>query len=198
VVGVFTHGGHGYASPEAVGDAGDDEVRALAAAAEALRSGGFDVEVLSAGSTPTAMSSARVPVTEERPGTYVFNDRIQVALGSAPPASVGLVVAATVVSTASGAIVIDAGAKALAREPHALLAGVAGVPELGDAVVDRVYDHHGVLRQDDDVPRPAPGRVVAVVPNHVCPVVNLADELVVVRGGTIVDRWPVDARSRNR
>jgi D-serine deaminase-like pyridoxal phosphate-dependent protein len=38
---------------------------------------------------------------------------------------------------------------------------------------------------------------MAVIPNHVCPVVNLVDELVVARGGAEVARWPVDARGRN-
>ena len=56
--------------------------------------------------------------------------------------------------------------------------------------------------RDRGSPAPArPGRpigsVVWVAPNHVCPVVNLVDELVVARGGRVVDRWPVDARGRN-
>jgi D-serine deaminase-like pyridoxal phosphate-dependent protein len=196
VIGLFTHGGHGYASPDAAQAAGDDEVRVLVDAADVLRSAGFPLDVLSAGSTPTAGASARPPVTEERPGTYVFNDGIQVALGVAAPASVGLVVAATVVSTAAGVVVIDAGAKVLAREPSPVVDGLAAIPALGGAVVERAYDHHGVLRPLDG-PLPAVGTVVAVVPNHVCPVVNLADELVAVRRGVIVERWPVDARSRN-
>jgi D-serine deaminase-like pyridoxal phosphate-dependent protein len=41
------------------------------------------------------------------------------------------------------------------------------------------------------------GEVVAIIPNHVCPVVNLADELVVTRAGAVIDRWPVDARGRH-
>ena len=38
------------------------------------------------------------------------------------------------------------------------------------------------------------GEVLRVVPNHVCAAVNLADELVVMAGGTMVDRWRVAAR----
>src|SRR5581483_6080409 len=74
VRGAFTHGGHGYASQEARDPAASDEVAALARAGALLREAGFEIEVLSAGSTPTVGSSARAPVTEERPGTYVFND----------------------------------------------------------------------------------------------------------------------------
>jgi D-serine deaminase-like pyridoxal phosphate-dependent protein len=39
--------------------------------------------------------------------------------------------------------------------------------------------------------------VLRVVPNHVCAAVNLADELVVMAGRTMVDRWPVAARGAN-
>jgi D-serine deaminase-like pyridoxal phosphate-dependent protein len=33
-----------------------------------------------------------------------------------------------------------------------------------------------------------------VIPNHVCTVVNLISELVVVEDGAVTDRWPVSAR----
>jgi D-serine deaminase-like pyridoxal phosphate-dependent protein len=43
--------------------------------------------------------------------------------------------------------------------------------------------------------RPSVGTVVPVVPNHVCPVVNSFEELVVTDSeGTMLDRWPVAAR----
>jgi len=38
------------------------------------------------------------------------------------------------------------------------------------------------------------GDLVRVIPNHVCTVVNLARELVVVSDGTVTDRWPVISR----
>ena len=38
------------------------------------------------------------------------------------------------------------------------------------------------------------GEMLEVIPVHSCPVANLVDELVVVRGGAVVDRWPVAAR----
>jgi D-serine deaminase-like pyridoxal phosphate-dependent protein len=197
VRGVFTHGGHSYRARDAAADAARDEWAGLGAAADALRAAAFDVRDVSAGSTPTALLSPADSITEERPGTYVFGDRLQVALGSCDADAVGLVVAATVVSTATaGQAVLDAGAKVLAREGAPFVEGLGGVPELGGAVVERVYDYHGVVRLPPDV-APSPGQVVAVVPNHVCPVVNLVDELIVVRDGRFVERWPVDARGRN-
>jgi D-serine deaminase-like pyridoxal phosphate-dependent protein len=197
VIGAFTHGGHGYASPEGARAAAADEIEVLATAGRALAAAGFEIAVLSAGSTPTALLSATGAVTEERPGTYVFGDRLQQALGTATEDSIGLVVAATVVSVSSRTVVVDAGAKVLAREPSALLEGIAAIPALEGATVDRAYDYHGVASLPDGVPAPTVGSIVAVVPNHVCPVVNLVDELVVTRGGAMIDRWAVDARGRN-
>ena len=42
------------------------------------------------------------------------------------------------------------------------------------------------------------GQQVRIVPNHVCVVVNLADELVVHGEGLEPTTWPVDARGRSR
>jgi D-serine deaminase-like pyridoxal phosphate-dependent protein len=36
--------------------------------------------------------------------------------------------------------------------------------------------------------------VLAIAPNHVCPVVNLFDDMLVHAAGRPVGRWPIDAR----
>jgi D-serine deaminase-like pyridoxal phosphate-dependent protein len=192
--GVFTHGGHSYAGPDRVAGAADDERSALGAALTALGHAGIEVAVVSAGSTPTAAAGRR-PITEERPGTYVFGDRQQANLGGSDPATVALAVAATVVSTAvPGRCVLDAGAKAIAKDRPDWLDGHGAVPELPGAVIRSVSDHHAVVDLPPDLPRPRVGDVVAVVPNHVCPVVNLTDQLVLARAGEVVDHLPVAAR----
>ena len=38
------------------------------------------------------------------------------------------------------------------------------------------------------------GDLVRVIPNHVCPVVNLTSELLTADGGTLTGRWQVRAR----
>jgi D-serine deaminase-like pyridoxal phosphate-dependent protein len=197
VSGVFTHAGQGYAGPANRAKAADEEVAGLTAAAESLRAEGIDPTVVSAGSTPTATLSARGAVTEERPGTYVFSDRLQAAIAGDPLDGIALVVAATVVSHGTrGGFVIDAGAKILSKDVAPFVEGHGAV--LGwDGTIDRLSDHHGVIELPDGAPRPAIGEMVFVVPNHVCPVVNLVDEYLIARQGRLVDRWPVDARGRN-
>lgn len=196
VAGAFTFGGHAYASCDAPHDAADDEVRVLAEARERLTTAGFDVRILSAGCTPTAHLSSRQPVTDERPGTYVFQDCQQVALGSAAPDAVALVVAATVVAShADGHFVVDAGSKALGQDRSPWLPGFGTIAEFPDATLRSLSEHHGVAWTEG--PRPRVGEVVRIVPNHCCVVVNLHDTLTIVRNGTVVDEWRVASRGRN-
>ena len=67
---------------------------------------------------------------------------------------------------------IDAGAKTLTKDVPTYLAGHGAIPEL-DAVVARVSDYHGVVELPDGAAMPDIGRIVVVVPNHICPVVDL-------------------------
>jgi D-serine deaminase-like pyridoxal phosphate-dependent protein len=195
VRGAFTFGGHVYSTCDAPA-AADDEVRVLTEAAEALVAIGIVAPVLSAGSTATASMSARPPVTDERPGVYVFQDRQQLALGSAAPDSIAMVVAATVVAShRDGRFVLDAGSKVLGADRPPWLAGHGHVVGHDAATLVGLSEHHCVATTTARCP--AVGDVVAVVPNHCCTVVNLTDELVAVQGGTVVDRWVVAARGRN-
>jgi D-serine deaminase-like pyridoxal phosphate-dependent protein len=196
VDGVFSHGGHGY-RPGAAEAAGSDEVRALSAATDALRSAGFEVAVVSAGSTPTMRSAALPPVTEIRPGTYVYGDRQQVILGAIQQEGCAVAVAATVVSSFEDRLVLDAGAKALTKDRADWLTGYGEIAGYPDLVIDRLSDYHGVVTVPAGAARPSLGTVVAVIPNHVCPVIDLFDTVLAVTedGGT--EEWRVDARGRS-
>jgi len=196
VVGVFSHGGHGYA-PGAAAPAGADEVRTLTAAADALRAAGIPVEVISAGATPTMLTAAAGSVTEIRAGTYVYGDRQQWVLGAIPAEGCAVAVAATVVSTFEDRLVIDAGAKALTKDRAPWLEGHGAIVGYPDLVLERVNDYHGVVAIPDGAARPALGDVVAVIPNHVCPVIDLVDSAVAVSADGSIEEWPVDARGRS-
>ena len=198
VVGVFTHGGHSYSGPDARVPAAADEVAALGLAADVLRDAGHEVERVSAGSTPTGIMAAAGQVNEIRPGTYALGDRQQLVLGAIPPDGLALVVAATVVSNAvPGQVVVDAGAKILTKDRASFVDGFGLLPAYPDAVIERLSDYHGVIAIQVGTPAPALGEIVAIVPNHVCPVVDLFDTFVATRDGEIVGQWPVDARGRS-
>ena len=199
VLGVFTHGGHGYRAPGAGIAAAADEIATLSAAADALRDAGFDVRRVSAGSTPTGVHAAAGQVTEIRPGTYLLGDRQQLALGAIPADGIALAVAATVVSTAvPGQVVLDAGAKTLTKDRAAFLEGFGVIPAYPDAVIERLFDYHAAVVIPAGSPAPRLGEVVAIIPNHVCPVVEQFDDFAVARSGVVEGRWRVDARGRSR
>jgi D-serine deaminase-like pyridoxal phosphate-dependent protein len=196
VAGVFSHGGHGY-GPGRAESAGADEIRTLGEAAAALVRDGFTIETISAGSTPTMLTAAGDVVNEMRAGTYVYGDRQQWLMGAIPADGCALVVAATVVSVHADRIVLDAGAKALTKDRPEWLDGYGAIVGFPELVMERLHDYHGVASAPAGVDRPRLGEVVAIVPNHVCPVVDLFDTFVTVKDGSVIGRWPVDARGRS-
>jgi D-serine deaminase-like pyridoxal phosphate-dependent protein len=203
IAGVFTHEGHVYTQAR---DDGERErltreaCLATVATAEEIRSRGLPAPVVSVGSAGTFRFAVCCPgVTEVRPGTYVFNDRSQIAQAAATPADLAAFVIATVVSRpVPGRIVVDAGTKVLTSDrmlvpdPPASFGWVWGHD---DWDVVRLSEEHGVL----EVPPEAEVRIgdrLAIVPNHVCPTINLASAVTVVEGGRVAGRWPVAARGR--
>jgi D-serine deaminase-like pyridoxal phosphate-dependent protein len=201
LVGVFTHEGHVYTQAR---DAAEQERMTLqacaasVATAEEIRTRGIAADVVSVGSAATFRFAIRCPgVTEVRPGTYVFNDRSQLAQGSAGLADLAAFVVTTVVARpAPDRIVIDAGTKVLTSDrmlvpdPPATFGSVSG---RDDWDVVRLSEEHGVV----SVPRDARVRIgdrLAIVPNHVCPTINLASWVTVAEAGRALGRWPVAAR----
>jgi D-serine deaminase-like pyridoxal phosphate-dependent protein len=172
----------------------------LQAALDALEAGGFAATIVSGGSTPTAWHTHRIRgLTEFRPGTYVYQDRSSVSLGVCDRDDCALTVLATVISTAvPGQAVIDAGSKALGREPQDLNpnGGFGELLDHAEVTVTRMSEEHGVLDLAGTSWRPRVGEQVRVLPNHVCVVTHLNDVIVGIRGGVVVERWPVEARGR--
>lgn len=195
VRGVFTYPGHSYGQGMA-GAAAADEARALSQAAQALRAAGASAEVLSGGSTPTARLAAS-PVTEIRPGVYVFNDAQQLELGSCSADKIALTAAATVVSRSAGRVVLDAGSKVLGADRAGWASGYGRLVDYPDARLIALSEHHATVSWPYGCALPELGAPLRVVPNHVCAAVNLADELVIMADGQAVERWGVAARGAN-
>ena len=171
----------------------------LARYTDALRDASLPAPVVSGGSTPAAWRMHEVPgVTQVRPGTYVYNDRTTAMVGACDWDDCALTVLATVVSVAvKGQAVIDAGTKALGREPlRAEGDGYGALLDRPEVVVSRMSEEHGILDLSRTEWRPRLGDLVRIVPNHVCIVVHLFDEIIGVRGHAVETRWPVAARGR--
>ena len=194
--GVFTFPGHGYGVSKRH-QAAQDESAALREAVAAMAAAGLTAGVVSGGSTPTAALTASGPLTEMRPGVYVFGDAQQVEMETCGWDDVALTVASTVVSRSGPRAVLDAGSKVLGADQQSWATGGGRLLDHPDARIVALSEHHATVVFPGGAPVPALGEVVRVVPNHVCTTVNLADELVVVSAGSEVDRWPVDARGAN-
>jgi D-serine deaminase-like pyridoxal phosphate-dependent protein len=169
---------------------------------EPFRKVGMEVEIVSGGSTPSALLSHEIPgVTEIRPGTYVYNDLNTYFQGVCRLEDCAARVVATVVSTAvPGRAMIDAGSKTLSAD--ALGSGPAKghgyVVEAPDAALIKLNEEHGHLDITNSTHKFHVGEVVTVIPNHVCTCVNMHDEVFLVRNGQVVGSWKVAARGKVR
>jgi D-serine deaminase-like pyridoxal phosphate-dependent protein len=93
--------------------------------------------------------------------------------------------------------VVDAGTKALGREPMPEPAdGFGQVLEHPEVVVVRMSEEHGVLDLSQSSWQPVVGERVRIVPNHVCIVVHLNDVAYGVCADRVETSWPIDARGR--
>src|SRR5262245_45092721 len=201
LAGVLTHEGHVYTQAHDDVERERMTLECCAAAVETaarLRELGIAAETVSVGSAGTfRFAIGAAGVTEVRPGTYVFNDRSQIAQGACGPDDLAAFAVATVVARPTpDRIVVDAGSKVLTSDrmlvpdPPASFGAVWGHD---DWDVVRLSEEHGVVEVPSDAEVHVGDRV-AIVPNHVCPTINLASAVTVVESDRVSGRWPVAAR----
>lgn len=167
----------------------------LREAIDLLNQAGIAVPKVTSGNTPDMWRTGQSVVTERRPGTYIYYDRMQVAAGAAGWDDCALTVLATVVSRpTSTRIVLDAGSKALSSD----IGNLTGYGQLmgTDITLKYLNEEHGVIELAAPSDRPRIGERVRIVPNHVCVVTNLFSEVNLIDGDSVVDTLPVAARGR--
>ena len=163
---------------------------------------GIKIGVVSGGGTPNAWQAHKIAgLTEVRVGTYIYQDRATVAAGAADFDECALHLHATVIScpTADRAV-IDAGPKSLSsdRVDPAAGSGYGLIRGYEDAVIERLNEEHGVVDVSRCSRKPQVGERVRILPNHVCVVSNLHDEIALSRGGILLDTKRVEARGKTR
>ena len=171
----------------------------LGTAIQMLTSADLTPAIVSGGSTPTAWRSHMIAgLTEIRPGTYVFNDRTTVQAAVCDWDDCAMTVLATVVSTAvTGQAIVDAGSKAIGREPPGDGEGGFGaLLDRPEVTVAKLSEEHGTLDLSRTRWRPRIGDKVRLVPNHVCIAVHLHEVMYGLRGDRVETSWPVAARGR--
>jgi len=177
-------------------------VEFVAQARDRFAKAGLEIAVISGGGTPNAWKAHEIAgLTEVRVGTYIYHDRATVAAGAADLGECALHVHATVISrpTADRAV-IDAGSKSLSsdRVDPSAGQGYGVIRGYEDAVIERLNEEHGVIDLSRCSKKPQVGERVQILPNHVCVVSNLHDEIAVTRGGVLIDTRRVEARGKTR
>jgi D-serine deaminase-like pyridoxal phosphate-dependent protein len=158
------------------------------------------LEIVSGGSTPSALLAHLVPgLTEIRPGTYAYNDLNTFYQGVCQIGDCAARVVTTVVSTAvPGRAIIDAGSKTFSSDT--LLSGpktgYGYVVEFPDVTLFALDEEHGFLDITASSHRFRVGEVLTVIPNHVCTCVNMQDEVLLLRDGQLVGEWAVAGRRK--
>jgi D-serine deaminase-like pyridoxal phosphate-dependent protein len=165
-----------------------------------VRALGLEAQMVSTGGSPNLKNLGKLKgATEHRPGTYIYNDRMQVAAGVAGWDDCALNIYSTVVSRAGPERgILDAGSKTLTSDTGSGLEGYGLILEHPEAKIAKFAEEHGFLDLARSNTRPNIGDVVRIVPNHVCVVVNMMDEVVMVRGEDILGTLPVAARGKLR
>lgn len=202
--GISTHPGQVYGAVcrEDVARCCREERQAMAAAADALREGGFAVELVTSGSTPTffgALEEETINVCH--PGNYVYHDVIQLSMEAAAEEACALSVLASVISHPSEDLFLcDAGSKCLGLDQGAHGCGsirgfgrVMGHPEL---TVSGLSEEVGKLHVDGPTTLQV-GDLIRIIPNHSCSTANLTDYCIGLRGDTAERLIAVDLRSNS-
>jgi D-serine deaminase-like pyridoxal phosphate-dependent protein len=195
--GLLTHAGHAYEcrTPEALVRVAEEERRAVADLADALRAEGIEVPGVSVGSTPTmSVVDDLCGITEMRPGNYCFYDYTQSVIGSCELRDCATTVLATVVSSppGSGRAVLDAGALALSKDAGPDPSTMGRLFDDYEARTLRperlvaLSQEHGKVNGELPV-----GDRARILVNHSCLTTACFDVYHVVRGDRVVGTWPI-------
>ena len=206
--GVLSHSGHSYngRSADDMAAVAEQERSGIVLAATRLREAGLRCDIVSLGSSPTALYARRLDgVTEVRAGVYMFGDLFQAQLGTHPAGDIAVTVLASVIGRkpARNAVLLDAGGLALSKDRSTanalkdygfgLMWDVDGQPSFGEAIVTRTHQEHGEVTGDGPLPydRLPIGAKLRVAPNHTCMTAAAHDRYHVVDGGrAVIAVWP--------
>lgn len=199
--GIYTHAGSVYSaqSPEEISEISKESIRLMSHFVKSLKEEGFKCPSAGIGSTPELKHIKKTEhLTELRPGNYIFNDNMQIALGSCTEDEVALYVVATVIGVHKDRVVIDAGSKALGLDKGAhgtnMLEGYGKILDR-DSVISRVSEEHGII--DNPQEEFNVGEKLLIIPNHACAVVNLFDRYLLLEEES-VSEIKIDARGMSR
>ena len=127
---------------------------------------------------------------------YLFGDRSLMTAGAVPLEHCAFGVRTTVVSRPTpNRVIVDAGSKTLSSDTLGLN-GFGYIREYPEAHITALSEEHGHADFSACAKRPEIGEIITIIPNHCCPVVNLANDINGLRRGAVEVIWQVAARGR--
>lgn len=207
--GVMAHAGssYDYDTHDALVRIAEQERAGTVLAAERLRAAGLPCDVVSIGSTPTALTAEQLAgVTEVRAGVYVFFDLVMHNVGVCETSDIALSVLTTVIGhqTEKGWAIVDAGWMAMSRDrgtqrqKHDFGYGQV-CTEQGDVidgyVISGANQEHGIVSRvgtpDLAIAETFPiGTKLRILPNHACATGAQHPEYQAVSADGSVRTWP--------
>jgi len=160
----------------------------------------LDPEIISGGSTPTLFHSHEVEgLNEIRPGTYVYNDLNTIESGACTLDDCAASVLVTVVSLPKpGAMIVDGGSKTFSsdRLSGSTAATFGRLVEDPAAVFHKMNEEHGFIDISKCERKFHLGEKIHIIPNHVCVVMNLHEQVHGHRNHEVERTWQVAARGK--
>ena len=170
----------------------------LAALCGRLAAAGLAPEIVTGGGTGTYAIDADTGLfTECQAGSYIFMDvnyaDTPFEPGNPHPFETALFVRTTVIGARDEFAITDAGIKEFAREE---LAPQVASGAHADSLYELVGDDLGRVTVPEGARVPQVGEALECVTPHCYGTLNLYDVYHCVRGDTLVDIWPIDARAQ--
>lgn len=202
--GISTHPGHVYSAikHDDIQYYIDQEKSTVKSAVNALKAAGYNLELVTSGSTPTfynAVSDENINVFH--PGNYVFMDYIQMSTDTAKESDCALSVYATVIShPIKDLFICDAGAKCLGLDQGAhgntAIKGYGYVKNHSELTVSSLSEEVGKLHVEGTTNLKV-GDKIEIIPNHSCSTANLTNYFVGCRGEKVERLIEVDMRGNS-
>ncbi|MBW0447023.1 DSD1 family PLP-dependent enzyme [Paraburkholderia phenoliruptrix] len=209
VGGVLAHAGssYDYDTHDELARIAEQERSGCVRAAERIRAAGLSCEVVSIGSTPTALAAGQLQgVTEVRAGVYVMFDLVMHNVGVNELSDIALSVLTTVIGhqKEKGWAIVDAGWMAMSRDrgtqrqKHDFGYGLVCLENgevLSEYVMSAANQEHGIISRagtpDHEIEKRLPiGTRLRILPNHACATGAQHPAYQAVHADGSVETWP--------
>ena len=204
--GIFSHDGNSYQAEnvEACREIHLEAQRRTLRFAQIAREQGMPLETVSIGSTPSLMHDFPIlqGITEIRPGTYIFMDASQANAYGSLARNAATVLATVISRPTAERVILDVGAKGITAQTRSVgfcaTKGLGLIKDWPGVEIYDVYDEHAIIYSRQFREGVRVGDKVEIIPNHICPVVNLHETAYLVSGGQVVEEIPVLCRGKLR